>query len=225
MANRLMAVAGWLVASAGQGTGWIVEVDGLLGLGRPSTTVTVLARFSPSEFAFASARLDLEVNWPDTIEWSDMEVLLDGPVGDPGTAGPEGVTGIVLGQLHFPPAVMADPSNPIAVWRGTATLLEPGFMICARTNTAEFNVYPSEASPVMAPRTATEGSDRLRVPAPDPAFCYADCDRSGGLDFFDFLCFQNEFATGSNRADCNADCFVDFFDFLCFQDEFGLGCR
>ena len=26
--------------------------------------------------------------------------------------------------------------------------------------------------------------------------CYADCDKSGGLDFFDFLCFQNEFAAG-----------------------------
>ena len=26
--------------------------------------------------------------------------------------------------------------------------------------------------------------------------CYADCDGSGSLDFFDFLCFQNEFAAG-----------------------------
>src|SRR5690606_18790217 len=26
--------------------------------------------------------------------------------------------------------------------------------------------------------------------------CYADCDESGNLDFFDFLCFQNEFAAG-----------------------------
>lgn len=26
--------------------------------------------------------------------------------------------------------------------------------------------------------------------------CYADCDQSGSLDFFDFLCFQNEFAAG-----------------------------
>ena len=29
--------------------------------------------------------------------------------------------------------------------------------------------------------------------AGDPA---ADCDGSGGLDFFDFLCFQNAFAAG-----------------------------
>ena len=26
--------------------------------------------------------------------------------------------------------------------------------------------------------------------------CYPDCDMSGGLDFFDFLCFQNEFNAG-----------------------------
>ena len=30
----------------------------------------------------------------------------------------------------------------------------------------------------------------------EEATCYADCDGSGSLDFFDFLCFQNEFAGG-----------------------------
>lgn len=30
----------------------------------------------------------------------------------------------------------------------------------------------------------------------EPAPCYADCDGSGTLDFFDFLCFQNAFAAG-----------------------------
>ncbi|MFG0283284.1 MAG: hypothetical protein ACF8R7_02585 [Phycisphaerales bacterium JB039] len=28
------------------------------------------------------------------------------------------------------------------------------------------------------------------------AGAYADCDGTGSLDFFDFLCFQNEFAAG-----------------------------
>jgi hypothetical protein len=31
---------------------------------------------------------------------------------------------------------------------------------------------------------------------PLPPDCYADCDSSGALDFFDFLCFQNAFAAG-----------------------------
>ena len=54
--------------------------------------------------------------------------------------------------------------------------------------------------------------------------CYADCDGSGGLDFFDFLCFQNQFAAGSPEADCDASGDLDFFDFLCFQNAFAAGC-
>src|SRR5690606_4586278 len=54
--------------------------------------------------------------------------------------------------------------------------------------------------------------------------CYADCDTSGDLDFFDFLCFQNEFAAGAEYADCDASGQLDFFDFLCFQNEFAAGC-
>ncbi|MFG0284173.1 MAG: GC-type dockerin domain-anchored protein [Phycisphaerales bacterium JB039] len=54
--------------------------------------------------------------------------------------------------------------------------------------------------------------------------CYADCDASGALDFFDFLCFQNAFATGEPYADCDGSGTLDFFDFLCFQNEFAAGC-
>ena len=56
------------------------------------------------------------------------------------------------------------------------------------------------------------------------ARCYADCDQSGALDFFDFLCFQNAFAAGDPYADCDGTGALDFFDFLCFQNEFALGC-
>ncbi|MFG0284394.1 MAG: GC-type dockerin domain-anchored protein [Phycisphaerales bacterium JB039] len=56
------------------------------------------------------------------------------------------------------------------------------------------------------------------------AGCYPDCDGSGALDFFDFLCFQNAFATGKPAADCDASGVLDFFDFLCFQNEFAGGC-
>ncbi|MFG0285748.1 MAG: FG-GAP-like repeat-containing protein [Phycisphaerales bacterium JB039] len=53
--------------------------------------------------------------------------------------------------------------------------------------------------------------------------CYADCDGSGSLDFFDFLCFQNLFSS-SLEADCDGSDSLDFFDFLCFQDLFAAGC-
>ena len=54
--------------------------------------------------------------------------------------------------------------------------------------------------------------------------CYADCDASGVLDFFDFLCFQNQFALGDPAADCDGTGILDIFDFLCFQNEFAAGC-
>ena len=54
--------------------------------------------------------------------------------------------------------------------------------------------------------------------------CYADCDGSGTLDFFDFLCFQNAFAASDPYADCDTSGVLDFFDFLCFQNEFAAGC-
>ena len=58
----------------------------------------------------------------------------------------------------------------------------------------------------------------------ESAGCYADCDGSGTLDFFDFLCFQNAFAGGDPYADCDDSGTLDFFDFLCFQNEFAAGC-
>ncbi|MFG0285528.1 MAG: hypothetical protein ACF8R7_14010 [Phycisphaerales bacterium JB039] len=54
--------------------------------------------------------------------------------------------------------------------------------------------------------------------------CYPDCDDSGSLDFFDFLCFQNAFSAGEPYADCDDSGSLDFFDFLCFQNEFSAGC-
>ena len=54
--------------------------------------------------------------------------------------------------------------------------------------------------------------------------CYHDCNGDGVLDFFDFLCFQNEFAAGTPYGDCDGSGVHDFFDFLCFQDEFAGGC-
>ena len=54
--------------------------------------------------------------------------------------------------------------------------------------------------------------------------CYADCDGSGWLDFFDFLCFQSAFAAGEPGADCDGSGVLDFFDFLCFQNGYAAGC-
>jgi hypothetical protein len=67
------------------------------------------------------------------------------------------------------------------------------------------------------------GFDNVQVSV-DAAGCYPDCDGSGALDFFDFLCFQNAFLAGDPYADCDGNSVLDFFDFLCFQNEFLAGC-
>ncbi len=54
--------------------------------------------------------------------------------------------------------------------------------------------------------------------------CYSDCDGSGTLDLFDFLCFVNEFNGGTDYADCSANGAFDLFDFLCFVNAFNEGC-
>lgn len=53
---------------------------------------------------------------------------------------------------------------------------------------------------------------------------FADCDLSGRLDFFDYLCFQNAFAAADTEADCDGDGDLTFLDFLCFQNHFVAGC-
>jgi photosystem II stability/assembly factor-like uncharacterized protein len=54
--------------------------------------------------------------------------------------------------------------------------------------------------------------------------CSADCDGTGELDLFDFLCFQNLFSAGDPRADLDADGQFTFFDYLVFQTLFAGGC-
>jgi len=59
-------------------------------------------------------------------------------------------------------------------------------------------------------------------PGPEPH--YADCDFSGALDLFDFLCFTNAFNASEEYADCDGDKSFSLFDFLCFVNEFNKGC-
>lgn len=216
--KRLLAACAIGVCSVsawGQG-GWILEVDHILTFG-DETEVTLYATLGPGDHAFAGATLDILVP-AGAIEWSNLQTMTIDP-SNPGTISGSDVLGIEL-NMGFPL-----PLDPIAVWRGTAALTEPaGFVICAKTSTHEFLVWPT-SDPEVEPRTAQEDGGLLRIPAPDPTFCYADCDSSGDLTFFDFLCFMNRFSSGSGGADCNYDCIVDLFDFLCFQEAFAEGCE
>ena len=54
--------------------------------------------------------------------------------------------------------------------------------------------------------------------------CYADFDRNGSLDVFDFLAYIDAVDRGDYRADCDGCGSIDLFDFLCFQRAFAAGC-
>jgi hypothetical protein len=54
--------------------------------------------------------------------------------------------------------------------------------------------------------------------------CFADFDRDGAVDFFDFDAFTLAFETALPTADVNRDGFLDFFDANDFVTLFELGC-
>lgn len=54
--------------------------------------------------------------------------------------------------------------------------------------------------------------------------CPADCDASGSLDLFDYLCFLNAFNAADPAADCDASGSLDAFDYFCFKTHFENGC-
>lgn len=56
---------------------------------------------------------------------------------------------------------------------------------------------------------------------PGPGPCYfADFNRDGAVDFFDYLDFVAAFAAAVPSADTNYDCEIDFFDYLDFLSNF-----
>ncbi len=123
--------------------------------------------------------------------------------------------------------------------------LTPCFTICYPTDTfmrlsdgREFLVHEvralAEGAPPAGPLASldftVQNMDELVLFDPVTVLpetaepCYADLDGDGALTIFDFLAFQNAFATGDPVADCDSDGALTLFDFLCFQNEFAAGC-
>ncbi|MFG0285152.1 MAG: GC-type dockerin domain-anchored protein [Phycisphaerales bacterium JB039] len=186
--------------------------------------VTLWAGFPLHLYAMATIELDVEL--PGGLDgWSAWELVkpMDGPFTSAGAPAPTGITDIVARQLHFPPSPTTDPSNPIAFWRATYTAppAPRSFDVNLATATSRYDVYIDYSFPDAVSQLSglAEGSGVIHVIG-----CYADCDGSGELDLFDFLCFQNMFAMGDPYADCDESGALDLFDFLCFQNEFAAGC-
>jgi trimeric autotransporter adhesin len=119
------------------------------------------------------------------------------------------------------------PISGLALWDGEQWSAlpggEPGLTAVSARIFADFDDGSGPrlhaAGGFWAPSGLPEYIARL-----DCATCPADCDGSGDLTFFDFLCFQNLFAAMDPGADCDGDGEFTFFDFLCFQNAFAAGC-
>lgn len=88
---------------------------------------------------------------------------------------------------------------------------------------------PDAVGPIEAElRVTTNDPDRgeavVLLRARVVSDCRADLDGDGDLTIFDFLLFQNLFASGDLRADFDGDGQLTLFDFLAFQNEFAMGC-
>jgi len=175
--------------------------------------VAVWAIFDPADFALHWAALHLEAGDGEFfVAWCFLNCGIAPPTPDQ-----RFVWNINARQFGCPP----DTKNPIAIagamWRPDS--LETRDVSIA-TITSSLAVQPTPGfCERFAIRPVIEGSGIIRVRR-----CYADCDGTDDLDFFDFLCFQDAFATGDFYADCDGSGELDFFDFLCFQNEFALGC-
>jgi hypothetical protein len=167
----LLAVAGSTFGQAG----WLIEVlyePGHASVNplAPSCTVRFSAMFPPNDHAFAGARWDVLATEPG---WSN-NVLIPPINNSPGTSGGilagAWVTGIIAGQVHFPPVIPANPLNPMPVWRATWSTADfRRREVTVTAATGRFDVYPSPTSPSSQSRLTILVADRARIvvtPAP-----------------------------------------------------------
>lgn len=147
-----------------------------------STPVTLRAEFSTGDYAVAGIATDLvgedSFGFPSG-RWSDWQLVapMDGPGTSAGeTSGRFDVTGILAGQLNFPPAgIYADPVNPAPFFEATFTApidAGGGYRVDLLTETSRFDVYIDRESSTSESRMGVlvEGSAAIHVvPAPASA--------------------------------------------------------
>ncbi len=166
----LACVTGVASSASAQGSWSHVNIKnangGVINPANPSVEVTISMMFDPQDYAFAAALFSLQA---DEAGWSNNTVLLP-PPGNPGTIVGGSINGITLGQIHFPPVVIANPENPIDLFRATWTTSDFTVRpVDVRTVTTRYDVYIDVNSPVSQSRLAglMEASGEIRiVPAP-----------------------------------------------------------
>lgn len=175
--TQAATVAGVLAAMAGSaladGERLFFEIStDTISPDRPSAVVTLWAGFDARDYAVAGVATSVRAS-----EGSWFALHLPPPLAGPGTSpgrpadGGRAVEGIIAGQLNFPTAgIFADPSNPIAVWRGEIEVFDfTPREIDLSTITSRFDVYFARDASGSLSRlpTLTEASVTIAVvPAP-----------------------------------------------------------
>ena len=164
-----------------------------------------------------------------------LEIIAGGAIGSvggvgagtvAGAAGAVNISNAIDSQVSDPGAPPAAPgadvvielSPPIRDDQVVITVLGTGEISGNRSNHISF-----EGRWQVDPLTGI-GEVTGTFTFEDTASCYADFDGDGALNIFDFLAFQNAFASGDAAADCDGDGALTLFDFLCFQNAFAGGC-
>jgi hypothetical protein len=179
-ANALALAASTNAQTVGQSVGLTVEVDDPVLEPGQSTTVRLVARFDPADYALAGVATSLLFDGlagEPRDSWSDLRLLppFDGPELPP-TLEADRIRLIIAGQLNFPPAgIYADPINPAPFFEATFTApLDAGwgYRVDLLTETSRFDVYIDRESSRSESRMdiLVEGSAAIHViPAPASA--------------------------------------------------------
>ncbi|MCA9278039.1 MAG: hypothetical protein H6815_04535 [Phycisphaeraceae bacterium] len=120
----------------------------------------------------------------------------------------------------FAPIFGTDNSSMRINWNGTmlhnwyATAV-PG------TYEIEYRVYLGDSAGVPTPGYE---AGFVTLSWMMESMCYADCDGSGGLNIFDYICYGNEYAAGNAYADCDGSGSLNIFDYICFGNAYAAGC-
>ncbi|MEQ9664311.1 MAG: FG-GAP repeat protein [Phycisphaerales bacterium] len=164
---------------------------------------------------------------PPDLKW-DQQFGFDVNLSEDGT-------GLLVGAQNDPE--VAEDAGAIYAyerdgrsWRFVQKFVSPASTAIARSE--QFGTSVAYAKPGAdrswlvggAPESDELGFRAGNVYAAELSGCPVDCDASGGLDIFDFLCFQKLFAAGDPAADFDDDGDLTIFDFLAFQTAFEDGC-
>ncbi|MCB9859783.1 MAG: TIGR03790 family protein [Phycisphaeraceae bacterium] len=202
-----------VVASA-QGNGGTVQLRAqMLGAGKP--TVQAEAVYASGQ-RVRSAPVQLDIDF-DNATASAAPIAFDYA---------KFVSVDHAAVVELPASVATDLSS--ASWQllglpaQSSVLLNDGspyFMIEPNAGASGFDDVPFKVT-----TSAGDSNTAIVRIIYEDVVCYADCDGSGTLNIFDYICFGNQYAAGDPYADCDGSGTLNIFDYICFGNEYAAGC-